>query len=225
MELSIDTASEMASVAVSDAGGLVAEITWQCRRNHSVELLPTIDRLLRVGRCEKTDLTAIFVCTGPGGYTGLRVGMSVAKGLAYARKLRMVGVGRLELDAYPQAAFRGPVVAVHRAGRGELAWATYQGSPWRELTAPRLSKPDELASSLQGGTLVLGEIDDKLEAAITDADVDVAYAPTVASVRRAGALAELGFERLSGGEGDEAALLKPVYLRPPAIGPRPKAGA
>jgi len=225
MELSIDTASEMASVAVSDEGRLVAEISWQCRRNHSVELLPTIDRLLSLARCERSDLSALFVCTGPGGYTGLRVGMSAAKGLAYARKLRMVGVGRLGLDAYPQAAFDGPIVAVHKAGRGELAWASYQGSPWRELSAPRLSKPDELASQLEPGMLVVGEIDEKLESAIIDANVNVAYAPKVASVRRAGALAELGFERLSQGKGAEPALLKPVYLRPPAIGPQPKAGA
>jgi tRNA threonylcarbamoyladenosine biosynthesis protein TsaB len=225
MELSIDTASEMASVAVSDEGRLVAEITWECRRNHSVELLPTIDRLLPLAHCEKGDLTAIFVCIGPGGYTGLRVGMSAAKGLAYGRKLKVVGVGRLELDAYPHAGFQGPIVAVHKAGRGELAWAEYQGSPWLELQAPRLSKPDELASSLQRGTLVIGEIDEKFTTAIADAGVDVVYAPNVASVRRAGALAELGFERLSRGEDEDPALLKPVYLRPPAIGPQPKAGA
>jgi hypothetical protein len=73
--------------------------------------------------------------------------------------------------------------------------------------------------------LVIGEIDEKFTTAIADAGVDVVYAPNVASVRRAGALAELGFARLSRGEDEDSALLKPVYLRPPAIGPQPKAGA
>ncbi|MCH8814969.1 MAG: tRNA (adenosine(37)-N6)-threonylcarbamoyltransferase complex dimerization subunit type 1 TsaB [Chloroflexi bacterium] len=225
MELSIDTASEMASIAVSSHGRLVAEIAWQCRRNHSVELLPTIDQLLARAHCDKSDLTAVFVCTGPGGYTGLRVGMSVAKGLAFASKLRVAGVGRLELDAYPHAAFPGPIVAIHRAGRGELAWALYGGDPWRELLAPRLSKPEELPAHLEGASLIVGEIDDELTAAVADAGSNVVYARGVASVRRAGALAEIGFDRLSRGEDDELALVKPVYLRPPAIGPQPKAGA
>ena len=225
MELSIDTASEMASVVVSNEGRLIAEITWQCRRNHSVELLPTIDRLLSQAHVEKSDLTAVFVCTGPGGYTGLRVGMSVAKGLAFASKLRVAGVGRLELDAYPHAAFPGPIVAVHKAGRGELAWASYRDDPWRELAVPRLSKPEDLSAQLEGGTLVVGEIDDDLKAAVADVGADVIYASGVASLRRAGALSEIGFDRLSRGEGDELALVKPVYLRPPAIGPQPKAGA
>ena len=78
MELSIDTASEMASLAVSREGVLQAEITWRCRRNHTVELLPTIERLLAQAGASKADLTAVFVCTGPGMYTGLRVGVSTA---------------------------------------------------------------------------------------------------------------------------------------------------
>lgn len=225
MELSIDTASEMASVALSAEGGVVAEITWSCRRNHSVELLPTIERLLLQAKAEKDGVSAIFVCTGPGGYTGLRVGMSVAKGLAYGRRVPMVGVGRLELDAHPHAAFPGPIVAVHRAGRGELAWAAYSGDPWRELMAPRLSQPEELAASVEGDSLIVGEWDDALQRLVTEKAAGVRFAAASASVRRAGALAALGYERLARGETDEAALIAPVYLRPPAIGPQAPAGA
>ena len=81
-ELSIDTASELASIALSEEGILRAEMTWRCRRNHTVELLPAIDRLLAHSGLTREALTAVFVCTGPGMYTGLRVGISVAKGLA-----------------------------------------------------------------------------------------------------------------------------------------------
>lgn len=219
MELSIDTASEMASVALSDEGKLRAEITWHCRRNHSVELLPTIERLLTQAHAPKGDLTAVFVCTGPGGYTGLRVGMSVAKGLAYASKLPMAGIGRLELDAYPHAAFPGPIVAVHNAGRGEIAWAMYRGDPWRELIAPRLSKPEELLAHVENHTLFVGETDEKLNHILLETAGQAVFSPEVASVRRAGTLAAVGYQRLLKGETDEAALLAPVYLRPPAIGP------
>ncbi len=221
MELSIDTASELASVALSQEGGLVAEITWRCRRNHTVELLPTIEKLLAQAGASRGDLTAVFVCTGPGMYTGLRVGISTAKGLAFALGLPAVGVGRLELDANPHAAFPGPIVAVHRAGRGELAWAMYRSGPWRETSKPRLSQPEELARRVRRRTLFVGEVDDTLAAGLQEAAGDRAViASPAASTRRAAALAELAHVRLAAGQRDDLRLLRPVYLRPPAIGPQ-----
>jgi tRNA threonylcarbamoyladenosine biosynthesis protein TsaB len=220
MQLAIDTASETASIALSDRGRLTAELTWRCRRNHTVELLPSIDKLLAHVGAGKDDLDAVFVCTGPGMYTGLRVGISVAKGLARARGLPLVGAGRLELDAYPHANCPGAVIAVHKAGRGEFAWAAYVGKPWRELSPPRLSKPEELAAEVRGETLFTGEIDEKLVQALEDVSAPVSFAPASASIRRAASLAELAHQRLEQGATDEPALLRPVYLRPPAIGPQ-----
>src|SRR3972149_2683128 len=104
----------MASLALSSEGTLQAEVTWRCRRNHTVELLPTIDRLLAQAGVTKGGLAAVFACTGPGMYTGLRVGVSTAQGLAYALKLPVVGIGRLEVDAYQHAAFPGRIGALPR---------------------------------------------------------------------------------------------------------------
>lgn len=221
MELSIDTASELASIAVSQEGRVVAELTWRCHRNHTVELLPAIDRLISQAGTTKEDLTAVFVCTGPGMYTGLRVGISTAQGLAYALRIPALGVGRLELDACPHAAFPGPIVAIHKAGRSDLAWASYRGGPWRELSSPRLSTPDELARRVRTRTLFAGEIDDALVAALREAAGDRAViASPAASIRHAATLAELGFTRLQEGRAADPALLRPIYLRPPAIGPQ-----
>lgn len=222
MELSIDTASEVASLALSRQGALLAEITWRCRRNHSVELLPTIDRLLTHARASREELRAVFVCTGPGMYTGLRVGISAAQGLAFALGLPALGVGRLELDAYPHAAFPGTIVAVHRAGRGEVAWAAYRSGPWRETERPRLSRPEELARRLRGRTLVVGEVEGELARLLTQGSGGKAViASPAASLRRAAVLAELAYGRLAAGQGGDPALLRPVYLRPPAVTPAP----
>ena len=219
MELSIDTASEIASVALSREGVLQAEVSWRCRRNHTVELLSTIDRLLAQAGATKEDLAAVFVCTGPGMYTGLRVGVSTAQGLAYALRLPVVGLGRLELDAYQHAAFPGRIVAVHRAGRGELAWAAYRSRPWRQITAPRLDWPAEVVRRARGRTLFCGEVDEELGNAAEEAlGARVVIASAAASVRRAAFLAELGQRRLAAGEGGDAASLRVVYLRPPVIG-------
>ena len=224
MELSVDTASEIASIALSREGRVEAERTWRCERNHTVELLPAIDRLLSEAGVDRGELSAVFVSLGPGMYTGLRVGVSVAQGIARGLGIPALGVGRLELDAYPHAGYRGPIVAVHRAGRGELAWAVYEGrgkkqgagsQEWREVSAPRLSKAEELIQEIAEGALVTGEVDDALAAML-------AGRATVGEARegRARALAALGYARLRARETAEPALLRPVYLRPPAIGPQ-----
>ncbi|OGO53017.1 MAG: tRNA (adenosine(37)-N6)-threonylcarbamoyltransferase complex dimerization subunit type 1 TsaB, partial [Chloroflexi bacterium RBG_16_68_14] len=108
LELSLDTASDIASVALSREGGLLAELTWHCGRDHSRQLLPAIDGLLARQDASKDDLTAIFVCLGPGSYAGLRAGISTAKGLAFALERPLVGIGRLEIEAYAFAATGGP---------------------------------------------------------------------------------------------------------------------
>jgi tRNA threonylcarbamoyladenosine biosynthesis protein TsaB len=217
MELSLDTASDVASIALSREGQVEPERTWRCERNHTVELLRAIDKLLKDTSVEKTALTAVFVSLGPGMYTGLRVGISVGQGLARALSCPALGVGRLELDAYPHRSHTGPIITVHRAGRGELAWAAYQGDPWREVSAPRLSKPDELAEAIPASAIVAGEVDEALAALLR-------RRPSIAEPElegRARSLAELGYQRLIEGETAEPALLRPIYLRPPAIGPQP----
>ena len=220
MELSIDTASEMASIALSDRGTLISELTWHCRRNHSVELLPAIDHLLTTAGAGVDRLTALFVCTGPGMYTGLRVGISIAKGLAAGLGLPLLGVGRLELDAYAHRAFPGVVLAVHRAGRGDLAWAAYADDPWREIEPPQLFQPEVIAAKLEGPLLLAGEADETLAGAFARAGKQTSIISGSASIRRAATLAELGYARLSAAEPAEAALVQAVYLRPPAIGPQ-----
>ncbi len=221
MELSIDTASQIASVGLSQEGSLLAEITWRCQRNHSVELLPTIDKLLAQAGVARGEVGAIFVCTGPGMYAGLRVGVSTAKGLAAGLGLPVVGVGRLELDAYPQAAFPGPIVAVHRAGRGDLAWAAYRGDPWREVTTPRLSQPEQLARKFRQRTLFVGEVDDGLATLLrAAAGVKAVIVSPAASIRRAAPLAELAFARLAAGRGDGIEELRLIYLRSPVSSPQ-----
>jgi tRNA threonylcarbamoyladenosine biosynthesis protein TsaB len=217
VELSIDTASDWASVALSREGHLVGEVTWRCHREHSTQLMPMVENLLSRLRVDRSELTAVFVCTGPGSYAALRVGVSAAKGLAFALGLPIVGVGRLEIEAYQYAACGKPVCALHRAGRGEIAWAAYQGpkAEWREVVPPRLSPPSEMMAQLPAGALLCGEEDDALDELLAEAGLAV-----VPSRRRADRLAELGWRRLAAGRADDARSLVPMYLREPAIGPQ-----
>ena len=216
LELTIDTASDVASVALSREGALEVELTWRCPRNHSQELLPAVEYLMQRSGVDKGELTAVFVCIGPGSYTGLRVGIASAKGLAFALRLPIMGVGRLEADAYQHTDFAGPICAIHRAGRGELAWAVYRNAPsgWRQVVAPRLTTPEELIANVRRPTLFCGEIDGELAARLMEAlGAKARFASSATSLRRAATIAALAWPRLAAGQTDDAASLRPIYLR------------
>ncbi|HEY7295390.1 MAG TPA: tRNA (adenosine(37)-N6)-threonylcarbamoyltransferase complex dimerization subunit type 1 TsaB, partial [Dehalococcoidia bacterium] len=160
LELAIDTAAAVASVALSSESALLAELTWRTRSNHSAELVPAIETVLRQAGCEREQIRVLFVDRGPGGYAGLRVGISTAMGLALALDAELLAAGRLELDAYAHAAFPGPICAIHQAGRGDLAWAVYEQTTdgWQELVAPRLTPLQGLLDHAPQGALFCGEL-------------------------------------------------------------------
>ncbi len=220
MELSIEAASDDTGLALSVDGVVAMMATWVTERNHSVELLPNIDRLLTEAGRTKSDVAAIFVDLGPGGYAGLRVGVSIAKALAHGLGVPIVGIGRLEVDAYGVARDAGErrIVAVHRAGRGEVAWAAYrsEGGRWTEALAPRMSKPALLHEAIERADVVTGDVVDELAAVAAGAGGSVASAHE----HRVVALAALGTQRLAAGRADDAIALVPMYLRAPAIGPQ-----
>ena len=222
MELSLDTASDWAGIALSEEGRLLAELTWHCPRRHSVELMPAVEGLLQRMALSKDQLTAVFVCTGPGGYASLRVGVSTAKGLAFALSIPLVGVGRLEVEAYAHSSHPHPgaLCPLHLAGRREVAWALYKGpaSEWQEVSPPRMSPIDDLPRLAPEDTLFCGEDIERLASELAQRGVEPArMAP---GLRRPSHLAALGWRRLSAGLSDDPRSLVPLYLREPAIGPQ-----
>ncbi|HWO93492.1 MAG TPA: tRNA (adenosine(37)-N6)-threonylcarbamoyltransferase complex dimerization subunit type 1 TsaB, partial [Dehalococcoidia bacterium] len=155
-------------------------------------------------------------------YMGVRVAMATAKGLALALGLPIVGVNRLSLDAWPHRAYAGPIVAVHKAGRRQWAWAAYAWDPpaWRELQAPRLDDAESLADAAPAGLLLCGEPDEELCAAVRPPRV----VRGESAARRPAGLCELGWLALQERGADDLAGLAPIYLREPAIGPQQEVG-
>jgi tRNA threonylcarbamoyladenosine biosynthesis protein TsaB len=196
---------------------MVGEMTWRSQRQHSVQLLPSVQTLLERVAVDKHDLRAIFVCTGPGGYAGLRVGVAAAKGLAFGLSIPIVGVGRLEVEAYRFADSGRLVCAAHRAGRGEVAWAVYAGprDEWREVSPPRMSQTDDFLSQAPADAILCADEGDGVVSLLTEQGRTV-----LTLYRRAERLAELGWRRLAAGRVDDARTLAPLYLREPAIGPQ-----
>ena len=88
MELAIDTSTRHATVGLSREGNTIAELAWRSERNHSVELVPAIQRILAHARTDIRELSAVYLAVGPGGFSALRVGMSTAIALATAREIQ-----------------------------------------------------------------------------------------------------------------------------------------
>ena len=208
MELCIDTSTRYASVGVSDEGRILAELSWRSERNHSVELAPTLQRVMEHAGVGMDGVTAVFAAVGPGGFSALRVGLSVAKSLAMARDVPLVGVNTLDIEAVPYRGLEGRLATVIGAGRSKVYLGTYD----RTLSQDgdyRVVERELLEGALREGTIVCGEEAGAVRDLVgSRATVIEAPAPT----RTASALARLAYERLRAGKADNPDLLEPVYM-------------
>lgn len=98
--ISIETATQVCSVALHAADRLIASQTLHIEKSHAESLLCTIEHLLAISPYEKKDLSAVAVSSGPGSYTGLRIGAATAKGLCYALEIPLIAVNTLEAMAH-----------------------------------------------------------------------------------------------------------------------------
>lgn len=220
MQLAIDTSTETAGLALVRDGRLLAELTWRCGQNHTTQLLPNLNHLLRQLDLNMQAITGVIVARGPGSFNGLRVGVSAAKGLAFSLDVPIVGISSLAAEAYQHASTGLPVCPVFNAGRGEIATALYRqrDSEWQKIMEEQITTVDALCSQIPERMVFCGEYVHKIAAQIMDSLRDKAVIPSeLAGLRRAGFLAELGLRRLKAGENDDPATLQPVYLRRPSI--------
>lgn len=212
MELQIDTSTRYASVGLSRDGRSLVEIAWRSERNHSVELVPNINRALDHAGAKIGDLTAVFAASGPGGFSALRVGMSTAKAIAFTSSIPLVTVGTLELELHPFRGLSRSVCAIMSAGRTRL----YVGSlnPGDYEAQIGLQDLDSFLEELSPDTLYCGEAAPDLESEIREhvgsgAILSQARPPS----RRSSSLAHLGYAKLQSGGTSDAATVSPVYLR------------
>ena len=108
MLLAIDTATRVPSLALYDGERVVAEETWRSANGHTVELVPGLVRVLERQRVSPAELKGIAVALGPGSFTGLRIGLGIAKGLALTLAYRSWGYQRWMLWCMPRAASEVP---------------------------------------------------------------------------------------------------------------------
>ena len=228
MLLSLDTATRHSGLALYDGQQIIAELNWLSVDAQTTELLPRLEQVMAWSGMQPADLAAIAVSLGPGSFTGLRVAISLAKGMALAHGLPLIGVSTLDATAYPHLG-KEPVCAVVQAGRGRVLWSVYEpGAPaggestvaldgWRgRRTAIALTDHARLAAAIDRPMRVVGELTPELRTLLAERVGNRAElaGPAVAT-RRAGYVAELAWLHWQAGQVDDPAALSPIYLREP----------
>jgi tRNA threonylcarbamoyladenosine biosynthesis protein TsaB len=224
--LALDTAGSACSVALWAHGRVVAQRFDRMVRGQSESLVPMVGEVLAEAGCGFAELEALAVTTGPGAFTGLRIGLATARALALARRLPLIGVTSFEVAAAAATAAERAgrrVVAALDSKRDALFLQSFDAQ-LRELGPGAEVAGDSLASALPAGPLLLtGDAAAVLAQRLAAAGFDDLAVAEAAGPADAAVLAARAALR------DLAALppgpVRPVYLRPPDVTPPKAAGA
>nr|WP_304219766.1 tRNA (adenosine(37)-N6)-threonylcarbamoyltransferase complex dimerization subunit type 1 TsaB [Fredinandcohnia onubensis] len=124
--LAIDTSNYVLGVAIVDEEKVIGEVITNLPKNHSVRVMPTIEQLMKECGIKPKELERIVVAMGPGSYTGVRIGVTIAKTLAWSLQIPLVGVSSLEVVAANGRHFNGFISPLFDARRGQVYTGLYQ---------------------------------------------------------------------------------------------------
>lgn len=215
--LGIETSAVQGGVALVGEQGLVSEYTLNVEVTHSERVLPAIERMLADLGCGLAALGGLAVSIGPGSFTGLRIGLSTAKGLAYATGLPVAAVPTLEAMAWVLPQARPPVCPVLDARKQEVYAALFQHGPdgLTRLMEDAALAPEALCEKIKKPTLFLGDgLGAYGELFRRLLGERLLVPPPAQRGPRAACVAELGRQKLLRGESEDIRSLAPRYLRP-----------
>jgi len=124
--LAIDTSNYVLGVAIVDQEKVIGEVITNLPKNHSVRVMPTIEQLMKECGIKPKELDRIVVAMGPGSYTGVRIGVTIAKTLAWSLQIPLVGVSSLEVLAANGRHFNGSISPIFDARRGQVYTGLYR---------------------------------------------------------------------------------------------------
>lgn len=215
--LSIQTAVPAGSLAVTAGSRLLAEINLDVPATPTEWLLPTIEDLLKRTGLDTGRLDAVAIVKGPGSFTGLRVGLATAKGLALAAGCPLLGVSSLRCLAMQVPFASLPVCAVIDARKKEVYTALYRWESGRPLplSDERVLAPEALLAELPDETLFVGGGAAVYQTLIVRRMAGRAhFAPALLNHPRAGTAAILALAEWESGRRLSPEELVPTYLRP-----------
>ncbi len=209
--LGIDTSTSYAGVALS-VDGETTSTGWHSQHNHGREMMPAVMELLNTANLEASDIDAVAVALGPGGFSAVRVGIATAQGLVGPSQTRLVGVPSHLIQAFPYRGAQGNrVVSLIPIGRKQVSYCVYS-VPFDvvvEEDEVGICAIDEVLTLFGSpDTLICGE----------GAELKDGSDPTVDSLnfRSPNDLLAIALEKLEREE-EPLGLIEPIYSRPPTI--------
>ena len=214
--LAIETSTMLGGVAIADEHGLIAEIRLNVKTTHSERMMTSIDYALKQSDMTLDEIDAIAVASGPGSFTGLRIGLSTAKGLCYAAGKPLVLVPTLEAFAWNFPYSLHPVCLMLDARKGEVYAAMFRWEHDRFITlVPEVSiSPEELLKDCRCPLVLAGEGVLQYRDRIISAVGEGAHiAPSHTMVPSPSNVALVGLQKALQSEFTDPALAEPRYIR------------
>ncbi|HJW90156.1 MAG TPA: tRNA (adenosine(37)-N6)-threonylcarbamoyltransferase complex dimerization subunit type 1 TsaB [Anaerolineales bacterium] len=214
MLLALDTSTRVVGIALYTGVQVLSEALWTSRDYHTVELAPKVEEFLSRAGLQVADLRVLAVALGPGSFTGLRIGLALAKGLCLAQHLPLIGIPSLDILAAALPVIDTQLAAILRAGRGRIVVGWYQAAKgaWQPSGRVEVLTAEGLARQLEVPTQVCGELTEEERRLFGRRHKFARLASPALSLRRPAYLGELAWARWQAGKVDDPATLAPIYL-------------
>jgi tRNA threonylcarbamoyladenosine biosynthesis protein TsaB len=220
--LGLETSGAMGGFAVADGGGVASEVFRDVTGRHLEQSVAMLEEALGGAGVRIDDLDGVAVGLGPGSFTGLRVGLALAKGICFGRGLPLVGVGSLDAIAQGLAWWQGIIVPMRDARRGEIYIGVYRsdGSGIERLSQYLALPPEKVMETVRGlpgspRILVAGDALVRYGPILRSESIDrVTEADPAWWNARPGTVASMGLKLLEQGATLELDSAEPLYVRP-----------
>ena len=217
--LALETSAKAVSAAVSENGKILASGYQDTGLTHSRTLMPIVEHILKNTGLTMADMDAVAVAAGPGSFTGIRIGVAAAKGLAFAADKPAVGVSTLAAMARNVAFSDGLVICAMDARRNQVYNALFEAKDGRltRLTEDRAIALADLAEQLRADPrpkTVVGDGAKLCHAFLAEAGIPCRVAPPHLVMQNAMSVALEAEDMAANGQSVSAQALEPVYLRP-----------
>ena len=214
MELLIDTSTKYTSIGLSKNGILQHSFEWCTMFNHSVETIPNIQKMMQDTGIHHTSLTAIYVSKGPGAFSALRVGMSIAKSFHIGLQIPIISICTLCLEAKSCIPQDAPICAIIPSNKNNIYFAYYPQNSDIETSCDShlYTTLDSITNRIAKNTLFCGEamvsMSNELKKIISEKQILINRIPT----RNPTIFAKMGYDKLMSGKFSNPDTLEPTYL-------------
>ena len=212
--LGIESSTEVASVALVNEHGVIGEITYTIKKSHSTQLMPMVIQLLEVSGYSLKTINGIGVSVGPGSFTGMRIGITLANMLSYANNLPIVGISSLKAIAYNGKGLADYVCPLIYSRKEEVYGALFN-SKLELLMNEQVIPIESFINNLpKEPILLLGDGFTKYASFFQEKKVPLINCNSEIGIPKGFSVAFLAMESFKNGEADNPFTLKPEYFRP-----------